>query len=106
MLIDGVYKLQYAFELKSAAVSSWWINLLTSLVALIFAVVLIIRPFAVERAMSILAGVFLAANGIFDLVTVGMMVGFSDQVSRVTAVEICDATEKDGDDRMVPRIEE
>jgi uncharacterized membrane protein HdeD (DUF308 family) len=101
MLIDGVYKLQYAFELKSAAVSSWWITLLTSLVALIFAVVLIIRPFDVERTMTVLAGVFLAANGIFDLVTVGMMIGFSEKVRSVTSVEIYDAPEGE-----VPQIEE
>jgi len=43
ILIDAVYKLQYAFALKAAKEKNWWINLLISLATMIFAVVLMIE---------------------------------------------------------------
>ncbi|MBQ4036575.1 MAG: DUF308 domain-containing protein [Clostridia bacterium] len=69
VLIDGVYKLQYAFELKAAQNKNWWVNLIWSLIALIFAALLIVEPFGVATAMARFTGILLLANGIFDLVT-------------------------------------
>ena len=35
ILTDGIYKLQYSFELKAAGVKNWWINLLISFASLL-----------------------------------------------------------------------
>lgn len=91
VLIDGIYKLQYAFELKSAYVKNWWINLLLSLAALVMAAVLMIQPFDAERSMAILTGACLAANGLFDLICIGFMVFFGKRLRDTSTVVICDA---------------
>lgn len=70
VLIDAVYKLQYAFELKAAEVKVWWVTLLVALATLLLAVVLIAAPVdAAAEAMFILTGAILLTNGIFDLAT-------------------------------------
>lgn len=94
MLIDGIYKLQYAFELKAVYVKNWWINLLMSLAALIMAAVLMIQPFDVQKSMTILSGAFLVANGLFDLACIGFMVFFGKRLRETASVVICDAEEE------------
>ena len=94
LLIDSVYKLQYAFELKSAKVTSWWVNLLASLTALILAVVLIIRPLENEAAMSALSGWLILSNGVLDLIVVGVMAYYYDYKGTGAVYEIQDASEQ------------
>ena len=91
VLIDAVYKLQYAFELKAVSFPTWWVNLLTSLTALVFAVVLIITPFSESKSMAIFAGILLAVNGLFDLVSVGWMSWAAKRLKVVATVQIRDA---------------
>ncbi|MBR7165438.1 MAG: DUF308 domain-containing protein [Clostridia bacterium] len=95
VLIDSVYKLQYAFELKAGNVGSWWVNLLTSICALIFAVVLIITPYSDARPMAILAGILLTVNGLFDLISAGFMSANAKKLKSLSTVEIRDALEED-----------
>ncbi|MBR2635075.1 MAG: DUF308 domain-containing protein [Clostridia bacterium] len=95
ILIDAVYKLQYAFELKNGGIASWWINLLVSLIALIFASVLIIKPFEAQNTMTVFAGILLAVNGLFDMVTVGMMGANADKMNKQVKAVIRDAEEQD-----------
>lgn len=95
VLIDAVYKLQYAFELKAASVSKWWINLLFSLFTLVFGVVLILDPMGGGESMIRLAGALLLVNGLFDLSTVGMMSAFSAKIKQVATVLITDS-DQDG----------
>ena len=93
LLIDGIYKLQYAFELKAVLVKTWWINLLMSLAALVMAAVLMIQPFDVQKSMTVFAGVLLAVNGLFDLASIGIMLFFRKRLRDTTRVLICDAEE-------------
>ncbi len=90
ILIDAVYKLQYAFELKACFVSLWWVGLLTAILALIFAAVLILQPFAETRAMGILSGALVLANGVFDLLSVVLMSVYAKQRSTCATVLIQD----------------
>lgn len=91
VLIDAVYKLQYAFELKAAGVPSWWVTLLISLAALIFSAVLLIEPFSVQTAMATLTGILLLVNGIFDLVSLGIMSAKSKLLRSVSVVTVEEA---------------
>lgn len=102
VLIDAVYKLQYAFELKSGAVKHWWVNLLMGLAALIFAVALIITD-ADMKFMAILTGILLVVNSLFDFLAVGFMSAAADRLKGLTMVEIRDADEKEGTKELEKR---
>ena len=91
LLIDGIYKLQYAFELKGAAVKNWWINLLISLAALVMAAVLMIQPFDVQKSMTVFAGILLIANASFDLISVGFMLFYGKRLRETCVAVISDA---------------
>ncbi len=95
VLVDGVYKLQYAFELKTALVKNWWINLLLALLTLIFASVLMIQPFDVQRSMTYLCGALLLANGAFDLVCTVMMASYGKALRNAAVTLIYDSEEKE-----------
>lgn len=90
VLIDAVYKLQYAFELKAGGYGNWWINLLCGFAALVFAMVLIITD-AELKFMTVLTGWLLVANSVFDFVTVVFMSLAADRLKGLAVVEIRDA---------------
>ena len=93
VLIDAVYKLQYAFELKAGKISKWWINLLFALFTLVFGVILILDPVGSGETMTRIAGILLLVNGVFDFATVGVMSAFADKMREIGAVLITDAEE-------------
>jgi len=95
ILVDGVYKLQYAFELKTALVKNWWVNLLLALLTLIFASVLMIQPFDVQRSMTYLCGALLLANGAFDLICTTVMASCGKALKNAAVTVICDSEEEE-----------
>lgn len=95
ILVDGVYKLQYAFELKAALVKNWWVNLLLALLTLIFASILMIQPFDVQLSMTYLCGALLLANGIFDLVCTMVMASYGKVLKNAAVTFIYDSEEEE-----------
>lgn len=95
ILTDGIYKLQYAFELKAAEVKNWWINLLISLASLLMAAVLMIQPFNLQNAMTVFAGVLLAVNGFFDILCTVLMSVYAKRMRGVATALIQDAEEEE-----------
>ena len=95
ILTDGIYKLQYAFELKAAEVKNWWINLLISFSSLLMAAVLMIQPFALQNAMTVFAGILLAVNGVFDVVCTVLMSVYAKRMRGVSTILIQDAEENE-----------
>ncbi len=91
ILTDGIYKLQYAFELKAAEVKNWWINLLISFSSLLMAAVLMIQPFDLQNAMTVFAGILLAVNGLFDVVCTVLMCVYAKRVRASVTVLVQDA---------------
>lgn len=91
ILTDGIYKLQYSFELKAAGVKNWWINLLISFASLLMATVLMIQPFNVQNAMTVFAGILLAVNGLFDVVCTVLMSVYAKRMRGVSTILIQDA---------------
>ena len=96
ILTDGIYKLQYAFELKAAQINNWWINLLVSVASLVMAAVLMIQPFDVQSEMSVFAGAMLAVNGLFDIVCVVLMSVYAKRMRAVAVTVIHDGDEERG----------
>ncbi len=95
VLIDAVYKLQYAFELKAVGAGNWWINLVLSLLSLVFAVLLILDPVAIADQMTRLAGGLIVANGVFDLSCVVVMSYYAARIRSVGTVVIRDGEENE-----------
>ena len=95
ILTDGIYKLQYSFELKAAAVKNWWINLVISFASLLMAVVLMIQPFNLQNAMTVFAGILLVVNGIFDLVCTVLMSVYAKRVRAAVTALIQDGTDEE-----------
>ena len=95
ILTDGIYKLQYAFELKAAEVKNWWINLLISFSSLLMAAVLMIQPFDLQNAMTVFAGILLAVNGVFDVVCTVLMSVYAKRMRGVATILIQDAEENE-----------
>ena len=95
LLIDGVYKLQYAFELKAVLVKSWWVNLLMSLAALVMGAVLMIQPFDLQNAMTVFAGILLAVNGFFYVLCTVLMSVYAKRMQGVATTLIQDAEENE-----------
>ena len=95
ILTDGIYKLQYAFELKAAEVKNWWINLLISFSSLLMAAVLMIQPFDLQNAMTVFAGILLAVNGVFDVVCTVLMSVYAKRMQGVSTTLIQDAEENE-----------
>lgn len=96
ILTDGIYKLQYSFEMKAAQVKNWWINLLISFVSLLMAAVLMIQPFDLQSAMTVFAGILLAVNGVFDILCIILMSVYAKRMRATvtTLIEDADGTER------------
>lgn len=91
ILTDAIYKIQYSFELKAAAVKKWWINLLIAFASLLMAAVLMIQPFNLQSAMTVFAGILLAVNGLFDIVCIVLMSVYAKRVHAMATALIQDA---------------
>lgn len=68
ILMDGVFKLQTAFDARRFGLSRWWGILLLALLTGFCGLFLIIDPFTGAEALMILLGVTLAVDGIQNLI--------------------------------------
>lgn len=94
ILTDGLFKLQIAMESKRFGIREWWLILALAVIAIVFGVVLFIRPGDSGRVLCVLLGITLLADGILNIGTV------------ITAVKIIknqrpDTFEIDSDDYKI-----
>lgn len=69
VLIDSVFSLQNVFEARRADTSYWWIGLVTSLITLVFGVLLIVDPFSGGEALIMVLGITLIVCAVTNFVT-------------------------------------
>lgn len=93
LLVDAVYKLQYAFELKYALVRTWWLDLVASLVTFLFAVLTIMNPFAARTTTTVVVGILLVISGLTDVMSFLLLALYRKSLKNVSTVVITDATE-------------
>lgn len=67
IIIDSVFSLQAAFDLKRWGLYSWWSILIFSFINILFAFLLIADPFGGSRALMIFLGISLIANSIQNI---------------------------------------
>lgn len=69
VLLDSLYKIQTAFDLKRAGIKNWWVLFCLSLLCCVGGICIILQPFKGALVIMLLIGAMLVADGIDNLVT-------------------------------------
>ena len=68
VLVDAVYKFQYAFEVKAMKLKTWWVIFLLGLATLILSIFIIIFSMRSSgEALTRISGGMVLGSGLFDL---------------------------------------
>lgn len=67
VLADGLLKIQTSLDARRFGLETWWLILITALLAGVAGMVLALRPFGSTRALTVLMGVALMAEGTLSL---------------------------------------
>ncbi len=70
IVLDGILKLQYAFDLFRIRAQLWWGVLAASAVMIIVGVIVVLNPFATASVLVVFTGVFLILDSLSDVATV------------------------------------
>ncbi|MBR1780100.1 MAG: DUF308 domain-containing protein [Oscillospiraceae bacterium] len=82
LAVGAVLKLQYALELHHLRASSWWVELLGTLLMAILAVVSFVNPFKAGNALMIFLGIAFLLDGVWDLISVIALMVLSRRVAK------------------------
>ncbi|MCI6487084.1 MAG: DUF308 domain-containing protein [Clostridiales bacterium] len=69
-LIDGLLKIQISIDAKTFGIRQWWLILSVALLTVVIGVLLVFRTSGSVRALMVLLGISLLADGIMNLTTV------------------------------------
>lgn len=68
IIIEGIIRFQFAFNIKSNSTSNWIVLLLLSLLSITFGFIVIFNPFGTAIAITTLAGMFLLISEILNII--------------------------------------
>lgn len=80
IIVDAINKLKQTSELKQAKYDKWWVNLIISIVLLIFGCILTKNPFGTVNLMIRIFGAVLLVDGLYDLLTTNV---YSNKIKKV-----------------------
>ena len=69
-LLDGLLKIQISIDAKTFGIRQWWLILSVALLTVVIGVLLVFRTSGSVRALMVLLGISLLADGIMNLTTV------------------------------------
>lgn len=69
-LLDGLLKIQISIDAKTFGIRQWWLILSVALLTVVIGVLLVFRTSGSVRALMVLLGISLLADGIMNLATV------------------------------------
>lgn len=69
VVLDGIVRLQSAFDLKSAGYTGWWSFLLLALLSAGLGVLMVWNPFATVQVLVMAIGVILLVEGALNLIS-------------------------------------
>ncbi len=72
--VEGLFKIQIAFEAKNFGIQKWWLIITLSIVTVIIGILLVFRPSDGARTLVILLGASWIAEGILNLCSAISMV--------------------------------
>lgn len=67
VLVDGLFKIQTAFDSKRFGMKKWWISLILGILAGIIGIFLILDPFEGNKILTVLLGLTLIVDGVQNL---------------------------------------
>lgn len=73
VLVHGLQDASYALHMKQLNDPYWWVTLLIAAVSILFALIVIIDPFAAASTVTMVIGAVLVYDGISDLWVVGRL---------------------------------
>ncbi len=68
LLIDGVFKLQYAVDLARLKAGKWWVLLILAIIGIVLGMVVLGNYNTAEKWLMIFMGAVLVADGLFDII--------------------------------------
>lgn len=67
VIIDGVMRVQTAFELRAAGYDRWWSMLILALISAALGVLMLVNPFGTVELLVMAIGVILLVEGVLNL---------------------------------------
>ncbi len=75
LFISSLLKVQKSADIKRLGGSNWWVVLVFSIVSIVFALLLILRPKFIVNTIFMLTGVFMAFDGAGGIAAMAMYAG-------------------------------
>ena len=69
ILADGLLKIQIALDAKKFGILSWWLIMVAAILTGVAGFLLVFRPYSSARAIMVLTGVTLLAEGVLNIIT-------------------------------------
>lgn len=73
MILDGVVKIQYGFDLMRVKAKGWFVVLIIAAVMTILGIIAVCNPFTTAKALTVFSGIVLAVDGVMDLIAIYYM---------------------------------
>lgn len=83
IIVDSLFKLQVAIDLKRMGLRRWWSILLFSIISVLFAFLLMLNPFEGSVTLMIFIGVSLIIDGIQSIYVVLSAVKYIRKISPI-----------------------
>ena len=91
ILMDAFEKMKHAIDLKKLSCDEWWIDLVVSIIFIVFGLVVIINPFGAAKLLIRILGIFFLVDCFIDVWT-----NFSFEKIKI----------KNGDDKKIVVVDE
>lgn len=67
ILMDAIEKIKHAIDLKKLNLDEWWIDLIISILFMVFGIVIIINPFKTAKLLIRILGIFFLVDCFIDV---------------------------------------
>lgn len=69
LIVGGVRKLQYGFDLARLKVFGWWVELVGAVIMTVLGVIALINPFDAAESLMIYIGIALVVDAVWDMLS-------------------------------------
>lgn len=70
ILMDSFEKMKHAIDLKKLSYDQWWVELVTSVLFIVFGIIIILNPFEVTEMLIRILGIFFLVDCFIDVWTI------------------------------------
>lgn len=87
IIMNSIFKFQYAYELKFTGFTKWWLNLVYGIVSLGLGILLLREPSEDTKVMIILTGAIIFVDGICDILASTLYLINSRRINKIMKKE-------------------